>query len=314
LGRKDWIKKNLAWVAVGCPFTEGEVNPPLDDWTKATRLVIREDPVPNVLGGRGGLPIWKVNFMSHGFRANYLNLVSEDMLWNPYRYAKHLRVVNDTPDRIRLWLQCPQWQSESKQWAWTPGSPSSDVALRFELQPNQTAYLANQGQRIETPVVRLWTESEKGWRVDEHRHESLCLVDRDRFGKRRYVGPETQSHTYIVTKPTGDQIYDYRLVVVENRADRPLSVQARILSADHVWTSVSKVTVQPDEKILLRSGDGWPVQAAEARIWLEDSVDQYRWWQYRTDSLKLCEKPYRLSEGAGIYRYVARMPAHSVSE
>jgi hypothetical protein len=93
---------------------------------------------------------------------------------------RYIKVENASGERITLWLHY-QALADKDEWEWLPVKPvDPEKALRFDLEPNSTAYLSDGKTRIAAGRARLWAESQSGYKWTGYRDEDLKLKPADR--------------------------------------------------------------------------------------------------------------------------------------
>ena len=76
LGNESKVRNNVAWVAAGIPISDYEICPRPN---RTTILDYRDDPVPKIVGLRGGgIPF---NPADHDFMGNYVEQLNEDLVF-----------------------------------------------------------------------------------------------------------------------------------------------------------------------------------------------------------------------------------------
>lgn len=92
---------------------------------------------------------------------------------------RYIKVENASGERVTLWLHY-QSLADKDQWEWFPVKPvDQEKALRFELEPNSSAYLSDGKTRIAAGRARLWAESQTGYKWTGYRNEDLKLKPGD---------------------------------------------------------------------------------------------------------------------------------------
>ena len=116
------------------------------------------------------------------------DLLAPIRIWpTPYRNAAYFQVANHTGDRVRIWVQFRHFSKKLSRWTWVPEAPPKEKAkskqkreaLTFDLEPGQTLDLTHQRTAVRAARVRIWAESELGWRRTEFLDRDLWIVNRE---------------------------------------------------------------------------------------------------------------------------------------
>jgi hypothetical protein len=91
--------------------------------------------------------------------------------------GSHIRVVNDTKQKITVYLQYHTEDADGKE-AWFPGEPDGnpDNALVYDLDPGETLELQDDDWTIVADRARIWAKGANGRTWEQFRTKDLPLV------------------------------------------------------------------------------------------------------------------------------------------
>lgn len=148
----------------------------------------------NIMGVR-----WEWDKDERRWKRLMMSIVSPNAAEQRWFSERHLVVINDTLEPLRVHVQYSTVDQKTGQERWFPEGNRSIVTW---LDPDRPAYVMHDGRRIIAARARIWAISlSSGKKWEDDKREAVWLVEeRNRDNKRQYQAAGLETFPYWIAK------------------------------------------------------------------------------------------------------------------